>query len=317
MFDRFVCRALVVAGLALSLAGCGNPTGLDSIAVTPGAQSMAVGQTTQFTATGTFGNANHASTQNITSSVTWSSSNTSVATVNSSGLATGVGAGTTTITASAAAFNGPTSSSATLAVTSSGGGVAGGSIVSISIIPGSQTVSAPGQTAQFIAIGTTSSGATVNVSSQIAWNSSSTAIGTVGATTGLATAVGQGTTTITAIYTNTSGGTVVTGQATFIVSGGTAEKFTAVSVTPASQALSASGQSTQLVALGTSGTTGLITDVTTASQIKWISTSPSIATVSATASAFAHDHPEFDFRGQLAGHREFPGDRNVFNRSLR
>src|SRR5580700_8151572 len=80
MFDRFVCRALVVAGLALSLAGCGNPTGLDSIAVTPGAQSMAVGQTTQFTATGTFGNANHASTQNITSSVTWSSSNTSVAT---------------------------------------------------------------------------------------------------------------------------------------------------------------------------------------------------------------------------------------------
>jgi uncharacterized protein YjdB len=285
MLDRFVCRALVVAGLALSLAGCGNPTGLDSIAVTPGAQSMAVGQTTQFTATGTFGNANHASTQNITSSVTWSSSNTSVATVNSSGLATGVGAGTTTITASAAAFNGPTSSSATLAVTSSGGGVAGGSIVSILIIPGSQTVTAPGQTSQFIAIGTTSSGATVNVSSQVAWGSSSTAIATIGATTGLATAVGQGSTTITAIYTNASGGTVVTGQATFAVSGGTTQKYTAVSVTPSSQALSALGQSTQLVALATNGSSGLITDVTSASQIKWISTSPSIATVSATGLA--------------------------------
>ena len=269
-------------GLALVIVGCGNPQGLDSIQVTPTTQTLAVGQTTQFTATGIYGNANHASTQNITDGVTWSSSTPSVATVSASGLATAVGAGTTTITASAAGFAGPVTSSATLSVTSSGGGVAGGSIVSISIIPSSQTVSAPGQTSQFIAIGTTSSGATVNVSSQVTWSSSSATIATVGATSGLATAVGQGTTTITALYTNTSGGTVVTGNATFNVSGGTTEKYTGVSITPSSQALSASGQTTQLVALGTSGATGLLTDVSSSSQIKWVSTSPSIATVSAT-----------------------------------
>ena len=251
MLDRYVSRTLVAAGLALSLAGCGNPQGLDSIAVSPGTQSMAVGKTTQFTATGTYGNANHASTQNITGSVTWSSSNTAVATVSSGGLATGVGAGTTTITASAAAFNGPTSSSATLAVTSSGGGVAGGSIVSIAIIPGSQSVSAAGQTTQFLAIGTTSSGATVNLTSQVAWSSSSPSIATIGATTGLATAVTKGTVTITALYSNA--GTVITGTASLTVTVGTSQQFTSLTILPGSQTLTVLNQQAQIIALATSG----------------------------------------------------------------
>lgn len=282
MFVRRRVLELVSLFAAVALIGCGTPQGLDSVQVTPGAQALAVGQTAQFTATGTFGNASHQSTQNVTGSVTWASTAPAVATVNASGLATAVGAGTTTITASAPGYAGPVSSSATVTVTSAGGGVAGGSIVAISIIPGSQTVSAPGQTSQFIAIGTTSSGATVNISSQVAWSSSSTTIATIGGTSGLATAVGQGTATITAIYTNTSGGTVVTGNATFNVSGGTAEKYTGVSITPSSQALSASGQATQLVALGTLGSSGLLTNVTNSPQITWVSTSPSIATVSST-----------------------------------
>ena len=41
---------------------CGNH-GLDSIRVSPAAQSVAVGQTAQFTAAGTYGNANHPSTR--------------------------------------------------------------------------------------------------------------------------------------------------------------------------------------------------------------------------------------------------------------
>jgi uncharacterized protein YjdB len=65
---------------------------------------------TQLTATGTFSDG---STFNLTGQVTWSSSNTSVATVNSSGLATAVGAGTVTITAQ----YGSTSATTTLAVT--------------------------------------------------------------------------------------------------------------------------------------------------------------------------------------------------------
>jgi hypothetical protein len=74
----------------------------------------------------------------------------------------------------------------------------------------------------------------------------------------------------------------VTGTATFTVVGGKAEQFTTVAITPSSQALSSSGQTTQLIALGTSGSTGLQTDVTSSTQIKWSSSSPSIASVSAS-----------------------------------
>jgi hypothetical protein len=66
------------------------------------------------------------------------------------------------------------------------------------------------------------------------------------------------------------------------VTGGTTQQFTAIAITPNSQALSASGQTSQLVALATSGTSGLQQDVTNSTQIKWSSSIPSIATVSST-----------------------------------
>jgi uncharacterized protein YjdB len=282
MFARSCVRGVLLLCLITALIGCGNPSGLDSVQVSPGSQSLTVGQTAQFTATGTYGNAKHPSTANITSGVNWTATNPAVATVNSSGLVTGVGAGTTTITASTTAFNGPVSSSASVTVTGSAASTTVVSIVSISVIPGTQSVSSPNQTSQFLAIGTTSSGATVNLTKQVAWSSSSTQIATIGATTGLATAVGKGTATITALYSNSPGGTTATGTATFTVVGGTTEQYTAVTITPSSQALSASGQTSQLIALGTIGSTGLQTDVTNANQIKWGSSSPSIASVSAT-----------------------------------
>jgi uncharacterized protein YjdB len=270
--------------IAPILIGCNN-SGLDSVQVTPTTQALTVGQTAQFTAIGTFGNAKKPTTQNITSSVTWTSSVPSVATISAGGLATAVGAGTTTITASTDSFNGHVSSSATLTVTGSSGGSAGGSITSLSIIPSSQAVASPTQTSQFLAIGTTSSGATVNLTNQVAWSSSSPQIATINATTGLATGVGKGSSTITAIYSNTTGGTVVTGTATFTVSGGTTQQFTAVSIIPGTQALSASGQNAQFIALGTSGSTGLQQDVTNSTQIKWSSSSPSIVSISTTGLA--------------------------------
>ena len=58
---------------------------LMSIAVTPANPTIPTGGTQQFTATGTYSDQ---STQNITTQVTWSSSNTSVATISNSGLAT-------------------------------------------------------------------------------------------------------------------------------------------------------------------------------------------------------------------------------------
>jgi uncharacterized protein YjdB len=284
MFSRRCVQGLLLGCLTLpvavlSISGCAS-TGLDSIQISPTTQALTVGQSAQFTASGIYGNGNHQTTQAIAAGLTWTSSTPSVASVSSSGVATAVGAGTTTITATATAFNGSIASSATLTVTGSSGTAAGGTITSLSILPGAQSVSAPAQTTQFLAIGSTSSGATVNLTNQVAWISSSTQIATIGATTGFATAVGQGTTSITALYSN-SGGSLVSGTATFTVSGGTTEKYTAVAITPGSQALSASGQTGQFIATGTGGT-GLQTDVSSSSQIKWSSSIPTIATVNAS-----------------------------------
>src|ERR1700730_2438031 len=70
---------------------------LRSIAVTPPSPSIAKRTTQQFTATGTYSDG---STQNITTSVTWASATTSVASIGAStGLATGVAVGTSQITA--------------------------------------------------------------------------------------------------------------------------------------------------------------------------------------------------------------------------
>ncbi|MFI5088974.1 MAG: N,N-dimethylformamidase beta subunit family domain-containing protein, partial [Terriglobales bacterium] len=69
---------------------------LNSITVAPSQATIQVGGTQQFTATGHYSDN---STQDITSQVTWSSSNTAAATINSSGLATALSGDGPTITA--------------------------------------------------------------------------------------------------------------------------------------------------------------------------------------------------------------------------
>ncbi len=81
-----------------------------SISVTPTSASTSVGGTEQFTATATYSNG---TSGNVTSTATWGVSSSSVATINSSGLAIGLAAGTTGVTASLDNFTG----SATLDVT--------------------------------------------------------------------------------------------------------------------------------------------------------------------------------------------------------
>jgi Bacterial Ig-like domain (group 2) len=163
----------------------------------------------------------------------------------------------------------------------SGSGFTGsGSIVSIAVIPNAQTVQAPSQTTQFRAIGTTSSGATEDLTAQSTWASSSSQIATIAPSTGVATAVGSGSVTITAVYP-LGGGTPLTGSATFNVSSGATSRYNALSITPGSQALTASGQTAQFIATASSGSSGLQTNVTNSSQIAWSSTSPSIASVNA------------------------------------
>jgi uncharacterized protein YjdB len=84
---------------------------LSSIAVLPVSPvSLAVGSTELFTALGTYSDG---STTDITSKVTWTSSDPNIATISSQGLVTGVATGYATITA---ALSGVTSSAVSLTV---------------------------------------------------------------------------------------------------------------------------------------------------------------------------------------------------------
>ena len=210
---------------------------------------------------------------------TWTSSVPAVATISSSGVATGVSAGATTITATIKGYTGTTTASATLVVSGSSGGVSpGAALVGLDasfrvlnrlrrpLKPASSSRSEPLPQVQ------RSMSPTL-----VTWSSSSAQIATVGVNTGLATAVGQGTVTITAQYT--SGGSTLTATATFTVTSGTTEEYTAVTIIPSAQSVSASGQTGQFIALATSGTTGLEEDVTNSPQLKWVSSIPSIATI--------------------------------------
>src|SRR5882762_6598484 len=102
-------------GVAVSwLPGCGGghaaePVTLVSVTVTPANASVQEPATQQFTAAGTFSDA---STQDITKSVSWTSSDTSKATIQNSGLATVVAVGSVTITAASGGKTG----TATLAI---------------------------------------------------------------------------------------------------------------------------------------------------------------------------------------------------------
>ncbi len=170
---------------------------LTSIQVSPQNATVAVGGTTQLTATGVNSDGTPANLTNVA----WSSSSPQVATVSSTGLVTGVSAGTTTITATAQNISG----SATVTAGSSNTGA-------LSITPANQTVSSTLGALQFNA---TFNGQDVTASST--WSSSNPAVAqfSVGTATGLATFTGQGTTTITASFT--SGGSTFTGSTNLTV----------------------------------------------------------------------------------------------------
>lgn len=91
-----VCKAsYIIEGLGIAVEPT-VPKTLESITITPKTASIAVDSTQQFTATGTYSDD---STADLTAEVSWTSSDTGVATI-SSGLATGVSVGMATITAS-------------------------------------------------------------------------------------------------------------------------------------------------------------------------------------------------------------------------
>jgi hypothetical protein len=167
---------------------------LSSIAVTPAIPLLAQGVTQQFVATGTY---TDSSTQDVTSSVTWSSSNTGVATIAAGGLATGVSSGDSTVQAAYKSITGTT----TLTVSSA-------TLSSIAVTPANASI-AQGLTEQFTAAGTYSDASTHDLTTSVSWSSLNTAIATV-ASGSLAKGVAVGTATIQAVLGSTSGATTLT-----------------------------------------------------------------------------------------------------------
>ena len=159
------------------------------VIVSPSSKTIAKGTTTQFTATATYSDG---TTRDVTYSAVWSSSNGTVAGVNTSastgGLSQGIAAGSSTITAA----TGGKSGTASLTVTNA-------TLVSIAI--GGPFTIANGTTKQYTATGTYSDGSTQDITSLVSWTSSSTTNATISnssGTKGLATAVGTGASTIQA-----------------------------------------------------------------------------------------------------------------------
>lgn len=92
-----------VSGTAKLTVSAASGRTLKSIAISPNPASFALGANQQFTATGTYSDG---STANVTSTASWTAANEDVATIASSGLASSVASGSTTITASLSGENG-------------------------------------------------------------------------------------------------------------------------------------------------------------------------------------------------------------------
>jgi hypothetical protein len=253
--------------------GCSNQH-LVSIAVMPQNASVSqIGQTTQFQAMGT---TNHNLPPELLSTVTWLSSNSSVATISSTGLATAVGCGTTTISAQDGSIVGQTGFTNTCL-----GGGGGPVLQSINLYPSSPAIPQVGQTIQFIALGAYSPASANNVLTSVAtWASSNVAIATI-SSTGLATAAACGTTTITAVYQGVVGQTQLTVSCTVPPN----PVLQSITLFPSNPTIPQVGQTTQFIAIGIYSPASGNNDLT--SVATWASSNVAIATISSTGLATA------------------------------
>jgi len=256
MKNLLVPVALILVSLLTACSSNSSPQ-LTSIQVTPATPSVAAGLTQQFTAMGMYSNN---TTQNLTSTATWSSSNTSLATISSAGLATTKAAGGP-VTISAAQ-NGVTGT-ASLQVTAP-------NLVSIAVTPATDTIPV-GTFLQFTATGTYTDGSTQNLTSSVTWSSSAATVASI-ATSGLATAATIGSTTIMATSGSINGNTSLTVAANSLVS---------LQITDGDVTI-ADGTSHQFTAVGifNDGSRNILTNTVT-----WGTSQSSVATISGTGRA--------------------------------
>ena len=228
---------------------------LTSITVSPATASIALGTTQQFTAIGNF---DDGSTQQLTS-VIWFSGSSAVASVDSNGLASSLGAGTSTITVA----SGSVSGTASLTVTSA-------SLVSLAVTPANGSMST-GTTSQFAATGTFSDSSTQDMTGSVLWSSSTPAVATINSS-GLVTSVAPGTSTITATFNTVSGSTGLTVSTAHLVG---------ITINPANPRIEVR-TSIKFTAVGTfsDGSTG-----GNLAGVSWKSSKPNLASIRSTGIA--------------------------------
>jgi hypothetical protein len=251
--------ALLVAAQACKLTT--YSVRLTALSMTPATASIAATTTQQFTVTGTYSDV---STRDVTEEATWSSSDPTVATVSSAGIATPLHSGTTTITATV----GDHSATSTLTVTNA-------LLQSIEVLPANPSIP-NGTSLQLAAAGHFDDGSTQDLTSQVAWTSSCTTV-SVGDATGskglaASNALGADTSTITATLGAISGFTTLTVKDVTLAS---------VSVSPATATIRVA-KAQQFTATG-AFSDGSTHDMT--GEVTWQSSSTSVATISSRGSA--------------------------------
>jgi hypothetical protein len=225
---------------------------ITAISVAPDDMTLPLGVSEQYTASAIYSDG---SIQDLVSGVTWSSSNATVASVDSNGLATTLSAGTTTITATVGSF----ADSSTITVVPA-------SLLSITVTPASVSLAA-GTEQQYTATGIFSDGST-QVLTSATWSSSAASVMAVDAN-GLGQALAPGSSTITA----TSG--TMSGTAAVTVTGATLVSMT---IAPLASLMPA-GATKQFTATGTFSDNS--TQDVTATAL-WSSTDASVATIDNT-----------------------------------
>lgn len=216
-----------------------------SLAITPVSPRAPVGRTVALTATATYADGTSA-----VITPTWSSSLTSIATVDTAGSARALAVGTTTITAT----SGGKSASVSFVVDAP-------VLDSIALTPTSASVP-KGSPATFKAIGTYSDGSTSDVTTTAVWTSSATSIATVAG--GVASTLATGTTNVCAAIGAISRCATLTVTAHVVVS---------LAITPNTASVPKGMTATFVVtATWTDGTTNVTSAAT------WTVGTPSIAT---------------------------------------
>ncbi len=203
-FSFSLAFSIILVAMALVLGGCGGQCGglvscsIIEIQISPVNPSVAVGSKQQFKATGDYLDG---TVVDLSANVTWSSSDTTIATISSGGLASALKPGLTTITATSQGTQRLTGSTMLMVMAPPP------TLVSIALTPANPSVT-PGNTAQFKATGTFSDASTADITSSATWSSSDTALATINSS-GLAMAAAIGRPRVTAASGSISASTTL------------------------------------------------------------------------------------------------------------